>query len=292
MSVIDAPQTKASQPGRTVGRQQPLVVIAPPRGWFHLKLRELWEHRELFYFLIWRDVKVRYKQTALGAAWAIIQPVMQMVIFSLIFGRLAGIDSGDVPYPLFNLAGLLPWQFFSLAVSNSANSLVTSAALVRKVYFPRLAVPSASVMAGLVDLGLAFLVLIGMLVWFGRGLTLNVLMLPLFVILAVITALGVGFWLSAINAQFRDVRHATPFLVQLWLFATPIVYPSTLLSEPWRTLYALNPMVGVVEGFRWALLGTDPPSLMILVSTVVALVVFVTGLFYFQSQERKFADII
>lgn len=294
MAVIDTQQTSPSVPPASADVARPKVVIAPARGWFNLKLQELWDYRELFFFLIWRDVKVRYKQTLLGATWAIIQPVLQMVVFTVIFGRLAGIDSGDIPYPLFNYAALLPWQLFSTAIGSAANSLVQSSALVRKVYFPRLAVPSASVLAGLVDFGLAFLVLIGLMVYFGwaQALSLRLLALPLFLLLALITALGVGYWLSALNAQYRDIRHATPFLVQIWLFATPIVYPANLLDERWQLIYALNPMVGVVEGFRWSLLGTDPPGAMVLVSTVMALIGFVSGLAYFQATERKFADII
>ncbi|NJN15548.1 MAG: ABC transporter permease [Oscillochloris sp.] len=291
MSMIDSQQ--ATQiPKVPTESSRPTIVIEPSKGLISLRLGDLWEYRELFFFLIWRDVKVRYKQTVLGASWAIIQPVVQLVIFSIIFGRLAQIDSGDIPYPLFSIAGLLPWQYFSGAISQSANSLVNNAAMVRKVYFPRATVPASSAMAGLVDFSLAFIVLIGLMLWYRWSITLNVIVLPLFIALAMITALGVGFWLSALNAQYRDIRHATPFLVQVWLFATPIVYPSDLLSEGWRLVYALNPMVGVVEGFRWALLGTNPPSTMILISATVSILLFITGLAYFQSMERKFADVI
>ncbi len=268
------------------------VVIAPSRGWVSLGLKNLWDYRELLYFLVWRDVKVRYKQTALGAAWAIIQPFVTMIVFSLFFGRLVGVPSDGIPYPIFNYAGLLPWQYFATALSQSANSMVTSANLIRKVYFPRLLVPIASTAAGLVDFSIAFIVLLGMMVYYQVVPTLAVLLLPLFLLLAIVSVLGVGLWLSALNVQYRDIRHIVPFLVQFWMFATPVVYPSSLLGEPWRTLYGLNPMVGVVEGFRWALLGTNPPSAMIILSACVSVILFVSGLFYFRRMERSFADFV
>lgn len=272
--------------------QKPVVVIGGPSGPLQLRLRDLWEYRELFYFMVWRDVKVRYKQTLLGAAWAVIQPLMTMIIFTFVFGRLAGISSDGFPYPVFSFAGLLPWQFFAGALAVSANSLVVSSAMVRKVYFPRVVLPASGVLAGLVDFSIAFVVLIGLMAWYRLAPTPAVLLLPLFLLQAVVTALGVGLWLSALNARYRDVRHAVPFLIQIWMFATPVVYPSSLLSEPWRTLYGLNPMVGVVEGFRWALLGSQPPGGMIVFSALVSIVFFVTGLLYFQAGERKFADVI
>ncbi len=271
---------------------KPLVVIGSGGSPFALRLRDVWEYRELFYFLVWRDVKVRYKQTLLGAAWAIIQPLMTMLIFTIIFGRLAGISSDGHPYPVFSYAGLLPWQFFSAALGAASNSLINSSAMVRKVYFPRLVLPVSAVLAGLVDFAIAFVVLLGLMLFYQVVPTLAVLLLPLFLLQAVITAIGVGLWLSAVNARYRDVRHAVPFIVQFWLFATPVVYPSSLLSEPWRTLFGLNPMAGVVEGFRWALLGSAPPSGMIAFSALISLVLLVSGLFYFQSVERKFADVI
>jgi lipopolysaccharide transport system permease protein len=268
------------------------IIIEARKGWWHFNWRDLWDYRELLFFLVWRDIKVRYKQTLLGASWALIQPTLQLVVFTIIFGRLAGVNTNGIPYPLFNLAGLLPWQFFANTVSQAANSLVGSASIVRKVYFPRLAIPTASVLAGTVDFGLSFLILLALMFWYQWAPTPAVFLLPLFMLLGMITALGVGFWLSAINARYRDVRHATPFLIQLWLFATPVVYPSNLIEGHWQIVYALNPMVSVVEGFRWALLGTQPPSLLMFISVTTAVALFSSGLLYFQTVERKFADII
>ena len=267
--------------------------IQPTRGWPSLKLEEVWAYRELLFFLVWRDVKVRYKQTVLGAAWAIIQPFFTMVVFSLFFGKLARLPSEGLPYPLFSYAALVPWQYFATALSQASNSVVASGGLVQKVYFPRLTLPISAVLAGLVDFGLAFLVLIGMMVYYGRVPTVTVLWLPLLLLLAIVTALGVGLWLAALNVRFRDVRHIVPFLMQLWLFGTPIAYSSSLLSGPWRTVYAINPMVGVVEGFRWGLLGVKTaPGPMIAVSSLVALAIFVGGLYFFRATERVFADVI
>ena len=258
-----------------------------------LKLRDLWEYRELLYFLTWRDIKVRYKQTALGASWAIIQPFFTMVVFSLFFGRLAKIPSDGIPYPLFAFAALVPWTFFANGLSQSSNSLVGSAELITKVYFPRLIIPVASILSGLIDFVIAFAVFFLMALYYGIYPTLSVILLPLFLLLGFTTALGVGLWLSALNVRFRDVRYIIPFLTQFWLFATPIAYPSSLLSEPWRTVYGINPMVGVVEGFRWALLGTDTaPGAMIIVSSLVALCLLVSGVFYFKRVEKYFADVI
>jgi lipopolysaccharide transport system permease protein len=271
----------------------PTTVIAPRRGWVPLDLGELWAHRELLYFLVWRDVKVRYKQTVFGAAWAILQPVLTMVVFSLFFGRLAKVPSDGVPYPVFSFVALVPWTFFANGLTLSANSLVVNQQLVTKVYFPRIAIPMATVLAGLVDFALAFVVLLGMMVWYGITPTANVLWLPLLIVLALVTALGVGLWLSALNVLYRDVRYVVPFLTQVWLFATPIAYPSSLLDSPWRTLYALNPMVGVVEGFRWALLGTGSrPGPMVAASSLAALALLVGGAFYFRRMEDTFADVI
>lgn len=271
----------------------PVLRIEPSRGWVSLKLHELWEYRELLYFLLWRDIKVRYKQTVLGAAWAIIQPFFTMVVFSLFFGRLAKIPSDGIPYPIFSYAALVPWTFFAHALSQTSNSLVSSTSLIKKVYFPRLAIPVATVLSGVVDFVLAFLVLLGMMLYYGILPTINVLWLPLFLLLALVTSLGVGLWLSAMNVQFRDVRYVVPFLTQFWLFATPIAYPSSMLPEAWRALYSLNPMVGVVEGFRWALLGTaTSPGPMIIVSSLVALVLLVGGAFYFRRMEKTFSDVL
>lgn len=283
----------AQQGNATIDQTFPVVRIRPSKGWVSLRLHDLWVYRELLYFLTWRDIKVRYKQTVLGAAWAIIQPFMSMVVFTLFFGKLAQMPSDGIPYPIFSYAGLLPWTFFANALGQSANSLVGSASLIKKVYFPRLTVPIATVFSGVVDFALAFLVLLGMMVFYGVALSAKALLLPAFLLLALITSLGVGLWLSAMNVQYRDVRYVVPFLTQLWMFATPVVYPSSLLSEPWRTLYGLNPMVGVVEGFRWALVGTQTaPGPMLAASTAAALVILVSGLYYFRRMERTFADVV
>jgi lipopolysaccharide transport system permease protein len=271
----------------------PVIRIAPTKGWISLKLNELWEYRELLYFLAWRDIKVRYKQTVLGAAWAIIQPFFTMIVFSIFFGRLAGIPSDGVPYPIFSYAALVPWTFFANSLNQSSSSLVNSANLIQKVYFPRLAVPIAAVFSGVVDFVLAFLVLLGMMLYYDLLPTLNMLWLPAFFLLALVTSLGAGLWLSAMNVRFRDIRYVVPFLVQFWMFATPIAYPSSLLSEPWRTLYGLNPMVGVVEGFRWGLLGTNTaPGPIIAVSSLMAVAIVIGGAFYFRRVEKTFADIV
>lgn len=270
-----------------------VIRIEPSKGWVALQLKELWAYRELVYFLIWRDVKVRYKQTVLGVAWAIIQPVFTMVVFSLFFGRLAKMPSDGIPYPLFSYAALVPWAFFSHGLTLASNSLVGSSNLIKKVYFPRLAVPIAAVTSGLIDFSIAFVLLLGMLLYYGVVPSIHVVWLPLLLLLTLVTSLGVSLWLSALNVQFRDVRYVIPFLTQLWLFATPIAYPSSLLSEPWKTVYSLNPMVGVVEGFRWALLGTETaPGPMIIVSTLAALAILVSGIFYFRRLEKSFADLI
>lgn len=272
----------------------PVTVIQPSSGWVPLRLSELWHYREILYFLIWRDIKVRYKQTVIGAAWAIVQPLMSMVVFSIFLGGLAKVPSDGIPYPVFAFCGLVPWGFFSNGLMQSSHSLVSSSHLITKVYFPRLLIPTARVLAGLLDLGLAFVVLLGIIWYYGiRPSPLSVLWLPFFVALALATALGFGIWLSALNVRYRDIQHAIPFLVQVWLFATPIAYPSSLLPAAWRTLYAINPMVGVVEGFRWALLDSGhPPGAMLAVSGLTALLVLVTGAFFFRRVERNFADVI
>ena len=270
-----------------------VVVIKPSKGWVSLNLRTLWEYRELLYFLTWRDIKVRYKQTALGAAWAILQPMATMLIFSLFFGRLVKVPSDGIPYPIFAFAALVPWTFFANGLNQSSNSLIASANLLKKVYFPRLAIPIATVLAGVVDFVLAFVVLLLLIAYYRIAPTINIVWTPLFLALAFVTSLGVGLWMSALNVKYRDVRYVVPFLIQIWLFATPVAYPSSLLSQPWRTIYGLNPMVGVVEGFRWALLGTNTaPGLMVVASSIAALLILITGAFYFRYMEKTFADVV
>ncbi|HEX9994757.1 MAG TPA: ABC transporter permease [Acidimicrobiales bacterium] len=274
-----------------VGAPALLTVNEPPTGWPAPGLGEVHQYRELLYFFTWRDVKVRYKQTALGAAWAILQPVLAMVIFTLIFGRLARLDSDGVPYPLFAYAALVPWTFFSNAVTQGANSLVQNERIITKIYFPRLILPMASVVAVLVDLALSAVVLVGLMLWYGVAPGVAALTLPLFVLLAAVTACGVGFFLSAVNVRYRDVRYFLPFLVQLWLFVTPVVYSADLVPPGWQFVYGLNPMVGAVEGFRWALLGTDGLDLGALASSVVtSTVILLVGLVTFRRMEITFAD--
>ena len=269
------------------------IVIKAEGSWRSLGLREAWEYRELLFFLTWRDVKVKYKQTHLGVAWAVLQPALTMIVFSVVFGRVAKLPSHGVPYPLFTYTALLPWQLFANALAQSSNSLVSNQSLLTKVYFPRLLIPAATVLAGVVDFSVACVVLFGMMLYYGIYPTARLAVLPVFVLLAVGAALAVGIWLSALNVRYRDVRHTVPFLTQLWLFATPIAYPSSLLDEPWRTLYGINPMVGVVEGFRWALLGTEMSSpAMLVASAVTAMLLLVSGAFYFRRMERSFADVV
>ena len=257
-------------------------------------MKELWAYREVVVFLAWRDIQVRYKQTILGATWAILQPFITMVIFSIVFGRVAKMPSDGVPYPLFAFAALVPWTFFSSAVNNASNSLVGGAGIMTRIYFPRLAMPLSAVLGNFVDFILAFVVLLGLMVYFGVAPTANVVWLPLLLLLVIATALGVSFVLAAMNVQFRDVKYAVPFLLQSWMFATPVVYPASLIEDPlWHALYALNPMVGVIEGFRWALLGTDTaPGMSVVVSSVVAMCLLVGGAFYFKRMERTFADVV
>ena len=271
----------------------PTTIIRPSKGLISLKLGELWDYRELLYFLTWRDIKIRYKQTVLGAAWAILQPLLTMVVFTIFFGRLAKVPSDGLPYPLFSFAALLPWQLFARALTESSNSLVGNQALITKVYFPRLVIPISAVLAGLVDFVISFVVLLGMMAYYQIIPTINILALPLFLLLAIATALAAGLWLSALNVIYRDVRHTIPFLVQFWLFITPIAYPSSLVPEQWRTLYGLNPMVGVVEGFRWALLGTaGGVGSVVLASAIMVGLLLIGGLFYFRRMEKTFADVI
>lgn len=271
----------------------PTFYIRPASSWSSIGLKELWEYRELLYFLVWRDVKVRYKQTALGAAWAIIQPLMMMLVFSLFFGYLAKVSSDGIPYPIFTFCALLPWQLFSHALTESSNSLVANERLITKVYFPRLVVPIAAVLGGMVDFAIAFVILLVMMLYYGIVPTWAIITLPGFILLAIMTALGVGLWLSALNVQYRDVRYTIGFLIQFWLFATPVAYSSSIVPERWRPLYGLNPMAGVVEGFRWALLGkSEAPGALLAVSLVVVILTLVGGLYYFRKMEQEFADVV
>lgn len=271
----------------------PHTVIRPSRGWANLNLKEVWHYRELLFFLAWRDIKVRYTQTALGAAWAIIQPLLTMIVFTIFFGRLAKVPSNGIPYPLFAYAALIPWQLFAFALTESSNSVVLNERLITKVYFPKLVIPLASVLAGLVDFMIAFPLVIGMMIWYHITPTWALLTLPLFVLFTMATALAVGLWLSALNVQYRDVRHTLTFIVQFWLVASPVAYPSTLVPARWRPLYGLNPMAGVIEGFRWALLREAPaPGPMLAVSILVTVVVLVGGLYYFRRMEKTFADVV
>ena len=277
----------------TLAQPPPLTIaIESRRGLTALRLKELWAYRELLYFLTWRDIKVRYKQTVLGAAWAILQPVLTMIVFSVVFGRFGKIPSDGRPYPIFAFVALLPWQLFDYALNHSSQSLVTEARLITKVYFPRLIIPIASVLAGLVDFAIAFGVLLLLFLAYGVTLTWNILWLPLFLLLAIGSALAVGLWLSALNVVYRDVRYTVPFLAQLWMFLSPVAYPSSLIPPSWQWLYGLNPMVGVIEGFRWALLGSSPPAATMAISVLLTALFCIGGLYYFRSMERQFADLI
>ena len=282
MSSVPTPQIEA-----------PTIIIRPSSGWIGLKLHELWEYRELLYFLVWRDLKVRYKQTALGAAWAVIQPFFSMVVFSLFFGRLAKMPSDGIPYPIFAYTGLVPWTFFARGLTQSSNSLVDSANLIRKVYFPRLTIPISDVLSGLVDFGIAFAVLIGMMLYYGVVPSSRIVWLPAFLLLALVSALAVGLWLSVLNVEYRDVKYTVPFLTQFWMFATPIVYPLSMIPPKWQALYSINPMVGIIEGFRWSLLGTGMPNLVSIgISLSIIVVALIGGAIYFRKAERSFADVI
>lgn len=269
------------------------ITIKPSKGWAALNLKDLWNYRELIFFFTWRDLKVRYKQTLLGASWAILQPFLTMVVFSVFFGGLAKVPSDGVPYPIFSFTALLPWTLFSKAMQDASRSLVASANIISKVYFPRLILPLSSVLAGLVDFLIAFVVLLAMMLFYGISPTANIWTLPLFILLTLITAIGVGLWLSALNVMYRDVGYIIPFLTQFWMYITPIAYPASMIPEQWKFVYALNPLTGVVEGFRWALLGTgEGPGISLLISASIAILLTISGLFYFRRMERKFADMV
>jgi lipopolysaccharide transport system permease protein len=273
--------------------ESPITIIRPPKGWLPVNLRELWAYRELLYFLAWRDIKVRYRQTVLGFAWAIIQPLFMMIVFSLFFGQLAGVPSEGIPYPLFSYAAVLPWTLFAEGLSRSSNSLIQEANLLQKVYFPRLIMPLSGILSPLVDFVIAFLVLFGLMFYFGYYPGITMLWLPLFLLLELSLALGVGLWLSAINVEYRDVRYIIPFLVQLWLFASPVVYSTSFVPERFQTAYGIiNPMAGIIEGFRWAIVGTEPPTYLMFASIAIIIVILISGLFYFRRRERTFADVV
>lgn len=273
--------------------RKPSTVIQPRKRLFELDLNEIWSYRELLYFLVWRDVLVRYKQTVIGISWAVLQPLLTMAIFAIIFGKLANIPSDGKPYPVFAFAALLPWNYFSQALSRSGTSLVGERNLITKIYFPRLLIPLAASVSPVVDLFFSFLVMVALMMWYGIIPTLGLLILPLFIVLALLTALAVGLWASALNVKYRDVGHTIPFLVQAWMYASPIAYPVSMIPEKWRLLYSLNPMVGVIEGFRWSMLGSERPDfLIIVVSSAVMTVMLIAGLLYFKRMEQDFADII
>jgi lipopolysaccharide transport system permease protein len=280
-------------PSTTAACDLPITVFEASSGWVDLKLKELFDYRELLYFLTWREIKVRYKQTAIGAVWALLQPLLTMLIFTVFFGRLAKVPSDGIPYSVFTLTALVPWTFFANGLTLSSNSLVQNANLVKKVYFPRLTIPISAVMSGIIDFALSFVLLVGFMAIKGYLPSARVLWLPLFLLLALITCLGVGLWLAALNVEYRDIRYTVPFLTQIWMFATPVAYPSSLLHDPWRTLYGLNPMVGVVEGFRWALLGSgNAPGPLLAASSAAAVLILITGAFYFRRMEKNFADVV
>ncbi len=278
---------------RVAGTLPPVVEITPRRGWLEIGWRDLWEHRELLYFLVWRDIKVRYKQTLIGIGWAVLQPVLTMLIFTLFFGKLAKIPSSGLPYPIFYYAGLLPWTYFATALTNSTSTVVTHQHTITRVYFPRLILPLAAVVPALVDFAVSFLLLVAMMAYYHIVPGPAALALPLFLLLAVLTALAAGLWLAAMNAIYRDVRYVIPFLTQFWMFASPVVYPSSLVPAKWRWVYGLNPMAGVIESFRWSLTGHgQPPNLMLLASAAVVLALLLGGLVYFQRMEGTIADVV
>jgi len=280
-------------PTESASRAEETLILKPTKGWISLNFRDLWRYRELVYFLTWRDILVRYKQTLLGAAWAIIEPLMQMVVFNFLFGNMANISTGEIPRTIFTFSALLPWNLFSKSLSDASRSLVANRAMITKVYFPRLVIPLASILSGLVDFMIAFVILIGMMIYYQVSLPVTAWYLPLVVLASLVQALGVGLWFSAWNLHYRDVRYFIPFLTQFWMLATPIAYPLSEIPTEWQTLYMINPMVGVVEGFRWALLGGDPvPQLALIFSGVISVVVLISGLFYFRRMERTFADTV
>ncbi|HLZ12615.1 MAG TPA: ABC transporter permease [Candidatus Acidoferrum sp.] len=291
--MASAPSSPATAAISSASRHSAPIVtrIAPPRGLFHLRLGELWAYRELLYFFVWRDVKIRYKQTAIGVLWVILQPLLTMLVFTLFFGRLARLPSEGLPYPVFYFAALVPWMYFNYALQNATNVVVENQRMITKVYFPRLILPFSSVLSGLVDFAIGFAVLFGVTLFYGMRPGATAALLPLFLLLAILTALGVGLWLSALNALYRDVKYVIPFLLQFWMFASPVAYPSSLVPPRWRWLYGLNPMAGVIDGFRWALTGHGhAPAVSLLVSAAAVLVILAGGLVFFQRMEGTVAD--
>jgi len=273
--------------------KSPVIRITPPARWWEIPFGEVWEYRELLYFFVWRDIKIRYKQTAIGAAWAVLQPLLTMIVFTLFFGKLAHIPSDGLPYPIFYYSALLPWIYFAASLQNTTNTIVENQRVVTKVYFPRLILPLSSVCSGLVDFGVSFVMFVVMMIYFGMRPSAAVLWLPAFLLLALLTALGVGLWLSALNAIYRDVRYVVPFLVQFWMFASPVAYPSSLVPEKWRWVFGLNPMTGVIEGFRWSLSGHgEAPGRSLFVSIGVVILVLFTGVSYFHRMETTIADVV
>jgi lipopolysaccharide transport system permease protein len=283
-----------TQSAQSIQPELQTLLIRPSKGWAALNLRDLWIYRELIYFLTWRDIKVRYKQAALGVAWAVLQPFLTMIIFSVILGNLLHVPTENgIPYPVFSFVALLPWQLFANALQKSGISLVGNANLLTKIYFPRLVIPLSAVAAGLVDFLISLIVLFGLMGYYHIGITWNILWLPLLILLALLTALAVGLWLSALNVQYRDVQQMIPFIIQAWFYASPVVYSAGVIpSATWQLVYALNPMAGVIQGFRWALLGTQAPGAALAVSSGVVLILLVTGVFFFKRMERTFADIV
>jgi lipopolysaccharide transport system permease protein len=288
MSITHAPVPAAGQQFDV-----PVVRITARRGWMALDLPELWAYRDLLYFFVWRDVKVRYKQTVIGAAWAVLQPVLTMIVFTVFFGKLAKIPSGGLPYPIFYYCALLPWMYFSTAMQGATNIVVDNQRVITKIYFPRVVLPIASILSGLLDFAISFGVFLVMMAYYRIVPTAAVIWLPAFLLLAVLTALGVGLWLSALNALYRDIRYVVPFLVQFWMFASPVAYPSSLVPAKWHWLYGLNPMAGVIEGFRWALTGHgQPPGILFTASFAVTLFMVLSGLIYFHAMEGTIADVV
>ena len=283
----------ATTAGKSVLSRSSVLRIAPSQGWWEFPFSELWDYRELLYFIVWRDIKIRYKQTAIGAAWAVLQPFLTMLVFSLFFGKLAHVPSEGMPYPIFYYSALLPWMYFAAALQNATSAIVENQKVITKVYFPRVALPLAAVLASLVDFAISFLMFLVLMIYYGVHPTAAIVWFPAFLLLAILTALGVGLWLSALNAIYRDVRYVMPFLIQFWMFASPVAYPSSLVPEKWRWVYGLNPMAGVIEGFRWSLAGHgNAPGAMVFVSAAVVVLVLLGGLAYFQHMETTVADVV